>query len=259
MSPVIMARVKYSIQRAEKVGSRSGFTLIEILIVIAIIAVLALVAVVGSKGFVEKGRKVQVMAQFRDFEVGLKMYENDYNRPPIPESKRAEGYDTMYGDPGGLYSTSILVVPLAGMKKEDFPDFPDHGTDEVFDEDQMNRRAEKYLEFPLSLDNKNGIGFKEGSKDGRLYDAWGREVIMVINGGQAMGEGSPPITQGVGPEPGKNDTHLETWGFGVYTDTRPGEQSYVFISYGADGKKGKGAKDYWDVVPYSGSDDVISW
>jgi len=234
---------------ASKKSVYSAFTLVELLVVIAIIAVLALFGVLGSSKFLERGRKIQALSQFRDFEVGLKMYETDYNRPPIPESKRNEGWDTMYSDPGGKYSNSILIAVLAGKDGE----FSAQGSDEVFNARQMNPKQEKYLEFPLSGNKKGGVG-----DDGKLYDPWGREVIVVVNGGQGTNSDNS-ITQGVGTEPGKNDTHLETWGYGAYTETKPREQSYVFISYGADGKKGDNAENYWDLVPYQGSDDVISW
>jgi prepilin-type N-terminal cleavage/methylation domain-containing protein len=226
-----------------------AFTLVELLVVITIIAILALVGVLGSSKIIERGRKIQTVAQFRDFEVGLRMYETDYNRPPIPETKRNEGWDTMYSDPGGKYSNSILIAVLAGEEG----DFPAIGSDEIFNARQMNPKQEKYIEFPFSANRKSGVG-----DDGKLYDPWGREVIVIVNGGQGSIP-DDPITQGVGATPGKNDTHLESWGFGAYTETKPKEQSYVFISYGTDGRKGDNAPNYWDLVPYSGSDDVISW
>ena len=58
---------------------------------------------------------------------------------------------------------------------------------------------------------------------------------------------------------GQNDRRLYTWKLAEYTDTKPFEQSYVFWSYGKDGKKGKGAASVDSVVPYGTSDDVISW
>jgi hypothetical protein len=58
---------------------------------------------------------------------------------------------------------------------------------------------------------------------------------------------------------GQNDRRLHTWGLAEYKETKPKEQSFVFWSYGKDGKKGKNAKSLADVVALSGSDDVISW
>ena len=97
-----------------------GFTLVELLVVIAIVAVLATLSFVGSRRFIENGKKVQAMAQFRDFQTGLALFETDYTKPPIPKSKRDTGWDTIYGDPGGNYTTQFLVSALAGEDK-DYP------------------------------------------------------------------------------------------------------------------------------------------
>jgi prepilin-type N-terminal cleavage/methylation domain-containing protein len=243
-----MTAQTHRIARRAAGRARGGFTLVELLVVIAIIAVLAALSIMISGRFIDSGRKVQALAQFRDFEIGLKSYEVDYNRPPIPESKRPDGDDTMYGDPGGLYSNSILVAVLAGSDG----DFPAQGTSEIFNAREINPRQEVYLTFAPATDGRNGVG-----ADGKLYDPWGREVIVVVNG--MKGERFARIIEGVGSTPGKNDTHLETWNYGAYSDTRPREQSFVFFSYGRDGLKGKGAENFTDIVPYAGSDDVISW
>ena len=58
--------------------------MVELLIVIAIIAVLALVTFTAARRFIESGRKVQALAQFRNVGVGITMFISDYNKPPIP-------------------------------------------------------------------------------------------------------------------------------------------------------------------------------
>lgn len=97
-----------------------AFTLVELLIVIAIIAVLAVLAAVGATRFIESGRKVQALAQFRDFQVGMTLFEGDYQRPPVFKEKRDSGWDTIYGDPGGDLTNQFLVSVLAGDDK-DYP------------------------------------------------------------------------------------------------------------------------------------------
>jgi len=220
-----------------------GFTLIELLIVIAIVAVLALITFMGASRFMEKGKMVQTMAQFRDFEIGMKMFETDYAKPPIPQSKRDTGWDTIYGDPNGNYTNQFLVSALAGEDK----DYPYKGG-ETFSAKNVNPRGEAYMTFPSAPDNKKGVG-----KDGKLYDPWGKEVMIAINGFNA------PNATLVAFNAGQNDRRLHTWKLAEYTETKPFEQSYVFWSYGKDGKKGKGAPGVGDVVPYANSGDVISW
>lgn len=220
-----------------------GFTLVELLVVILIIAVLAVLGFAGSSRFIEKGRKVQALTQFRDFEVGMKMFEVDYNKAPVPKEKRDSGWDTVYGDPGTpKYHNDFLVSVLAGEDK----DYP-YGGDKGFSAKDTNPQGQSYIIFPLALDNKKGVG-----KDGRLYDPWGREVMVAVNAFSAPGQLLLPYNQ---TEPGKNDSRLETFGLGNYTDTKPAEQAYVFWSYGKDGKKGKNANG----GSYAESDDVVSW
>ena len=221
-----------------------GFTLVELLIVIAIVAVLALLGFMGASRFIENGKKVQAMAQFRDFDIGMTMFIGDYQKPPIPQSKRDTGWDTIYGDPDGTYANQFLVSVLAGEDK----DYPARKSDETFSAKSANPRGEPYMIFPFSAENKNGVG-----KDGSLYDPWGREVIDAINGYAKPGATLVPSNTG------ENDSRLYTWGLAEYTDTKPSDQAFVLWSYGKDGKKGKGGAAVGAIVQYAGSGDVKSW
>jgi prepilin-type N-terminal cleavage/methylation domain-containing protein len=222
----------------------SAFTLVELLIVILIVVILAVLVVAGATRFMESGRKVQAMAQFRDFQVGMTLFEGDYQKPPIPQSKRDTGWDTIYGDPGGNYSNQFLVAALAGEDK----DFPYKG--ESFSSKDVNPRNECYMTFPYSPDKKSGVG-----QDGKLYDPWGGEVMVAINGFKSNQSGDELVAF----NNGQNDRRLHTWGLAEYKETKPMEQTYVFWSYGKDKKKGNKAPNNQSVVPLTGSDDVISW
>ncbi len=221
-----------------------GFTLVELLIVIAILAVLAVLSAIGYGRFLESGRTVQALAQFRDFQIGMTMFEGDYRKPPIPSSKRDTGWDTIYGDPGGNYTNQFLISALAGDDK----DYPYGG--ENFSSKEVNPRNESYINFPFAPNNKSGVG-----KDGKLYDPWGREIMVAINGFKSNNDGDTLVDF----NNGQNDRRLHTWGLAEYTDKKPREESFVFWSYGKDGKKGKGAANNQSVVPLAGSDDVVSW
>lgn len=225
--------------------AQKGFTLVELLVVIAIVATLAALSVLGANRFIDSGRKVQALAQFRDFATGMALFENDYTKPPIPQSKRDTGWDTIYGDPGGNYSTQFLVSALAGEDK----DYPYKG--ESFSSKSANPRGDSYMVFPVANEkNRGGVG-----KDGRLYDPWGGEVMIAINGMKSNNSSDTLVPF----NKGQNDLRLHTWGLAEYKETKPKEQSYVFWSYGKDKKKGKNGAGFGKVVPLSGSDDVISW
>jgi prepilin-type N-terminal cleavage/methylation domain-containing protein len=231
------------ISKSRKPSARMGFTLVELLVVIAIIAVLAVLAATGANRFIEGGRKVKCLAQFRDFQVGMTLFEGDYQRPPVPANKKDTGWDTIYGNPNPLYHNDFLVSVLAGEDKE----YPYLGN-VSFSAKQTNPRGESYMVFPLAPDKKSGVG-----SDGILYDPWGREIMVAVNSFNAPGQTLSDFKNG------ENDRRLHTWGLAEYKETKPREQSFVFWSYGKDGKKGKNAPGPGDVVPLKGSDDVISW
>lgn len=218
-----------------------GFTLVEMLIVVVIIIILAVLGFTGAGRLIENARKTQALSQFRDFNVGMTMIQTDYNRIPLPETKRQDGWDTIYGDPGGTYANDFFVSVLAGEDKS----FPYDGG---FQTKDVNPRLEVYMSFPMAPDNRGGVG-----KDGRLYDPWGHQVMIAVNGHQARNKTIVEFNSG------SNDRRLHTWGLAEYTETKPGNEDFVFWSYGKDGKKGKNNPNNQAVVSLKNSDDMISW
>jgi prepilin-type N-terminal cleavage/methylation domain-containing protein len=234
-----MANMKIRTGRPQPVPARQlGFTLVELLVVITIIVALAAIGFLGYSKFIEKGRKVQALAMMRDFESGMAMFITDYTKPPIPRSKRDTGWDTIYGDPGGNYSTQFLVAALAGEDK----DYP--YKDESFSSKDANPRQESYMVFKPAENGRAGV-----SKDGKLMDPWGRELMVAINGLASPGASLVDFNSG------QNDRRLHTWGLAEYSDTKPRDQDYVLWSYGKDGNKGDGSPN----TAYAGTDDVVSW
>ena len=203
----------------------------ELLVVIVIVAVLATLAFMFAGRGILKAQQAKTLQQMRDFGLGIEAFSIDYNRPPIPKSKLDTGYDTIYGDPGGLYGSEIIVGALTG---EDV-DYST-GTDEVFSTRQMNPRGESYMMPIIVDDNRSGVG----REDGKLYDAWGTEVIIAIN--------TPPFESDFSG--GQRDKVLHTWGLAEWTDKKPRFQNYVLLSYGKDGVKSEA---------YAKSDDVANF
>lgn len=210
---------------------RGGFTLVELLVSIAIIVVLAALVILISKRGIDRARSVQCVGQMRDLTTSLHAFAFEYQRPPLPESKRVTGWDTIYGDPGGLYGNEFVVAVLAAGDGEF-----ETNTDEVFIPRDANPRGEVFYTPSYVEEGKYGVN----REDGRLYDPWGRQLMIAVN--------TPPYRRWDGN--GQYDEKLMTWGLAEYLDTEPRDQQFVIWSYGKDGVKAE---------TKAGSDDVISW
>lgn len=242
--------------KSPKRTAKRGFTLTELLVVIGILVVLAGLSFFGASKFIERGKKVQALAQFRDFQIGMELYKTDHQVMPAPPSKQGDGWDTIYSDPHGAnkYGNEFLVSTLVGDGK-----LRVYG-DEDFDASVANPTGEQYIVFPLTtkkIKHEDGsIGYIKGvGEDGVLYDPWGYPVIVAVNSGKGKNMALSDFNGG------RSDKRLHTWGILEYTETKPYEQDCVFASYGKDGLKGDGSAGEKDtaVVPLKGSDDVISW
>ncbi len=210
----------------------------ELLVVITIVAVLALLSFAGATMFIDRGRKVQALSQFRDVSAGLQAYITENQRPPLPQANRDSGEDAVFGVVGGELTNDFIVAALYG----DVSTL--QGFNNQYTQEELNPKRESYLVMPLAPAKKNGMG-----PDAVLYDPWGRPIMIAIN--------APPFQEDNAG--GTKDRLLSTKGFGEYTETRPREQDYVFWAYGKDGKKGKGGASNTAAVPYGNSDDVVSW
>ncbi|BCU78973.1 type II secretion system protein [Luteolibacter sp. LG18] len=217
-----------------------GFTLVELLVVIAIIAVLATLASVAASRAIQKGKQTQALSQFRELSVGLQAFIGEYNRPPLPESARTEGKDTVYSLPTSEEKNNFVMGALMPKDTIHFKDIADKIK-------SVNKNEEEFGSFTLAANKKGGLG-----PDGILYDPWGKEIIIAVN--------APPFQndseEGAG---GVKDRFLDTGKAGEYTDYKPRDQDYVMWTYGKDGKKGNPASDPTKVVGLAGSDDVISY
>jgi prepilin-type N-terminal cleavage/methylation domain-containing protein len=224
-----------------------GFTLVELLVVITIIVALAAMAMLGMPKIIERGRKVQALAQFKELAVGFAGFESENNRPLIPYEQRVAGQDTLYSVPGGKFSNGIVVAVLGGSGGKHAYRVVDFKVKDV------NPREEIYMVFKYAENKSNGVG-----RDGVYYDPWGRPLMMAVNAFKSTNPNAVLVDANP-TTPGKNDSQLDTLGLAVYSDTKPRNESYVIWTYGKDGKKGSEESKGKKLPPYRGSDDVVSW
>ena len=224
-----------------------GFTLVELLVVIVIIGVLAGIAMVETPKFINKGRKVQALTQFKELALGFGAFDSDNNRPLIPRDERIAGQDTVYSTPKSKYSNGIIVAVLGGTSESLRYKIVD------FNIKDINPKEEVYMTFKVSDKKTNGVG-----SDGVYYDPWGKPMMFAVNAFKSTSQNAVLVDFNA-TTPGKNDSRLYTYGLAEYSDTKPNEESYVVWSYGKDGIKGSTKEKGRKLPPFDGADDVASW
>jgi general secretion pathway protein G len=84
--------------KSERLSSRSGFTLLEIMLVVVIIGMLITVAVVKLSGQSEKARLVATRSQIDAYKTALGIYDIDNGMFPSTE----QGLNALIVNPGSL-------------------------------------------------------------------------------------------------------------------------------------------------------------
>jgi prepilin-type N-terminal cleavage/methylation domain-containing protein len=138
-------------------SARRAFTLIEMLVVIGIIGILASLAVPAATGVMKKAKKVKTQAALKDIQLGIKNYQQEYNRYPVRAGSTSE-------EPVALEEGSSLLKVLLGE-----------------DEQKLNPRREVFIEPAMGKNGSGGLTGTEGSYG--LKDSWGEpyQVVMDAN------------------------------------------------------------------------------
>ena len=66
-----------------KKSSHSGFTIVELLIVIVVIAIMAAITIVTYNGIQSRGKNQQIVTAVRAYYTALKAYTIDYGSYPV--------------------------------------------------------------------------------------------------------------------------------------------------------------------------------
>jgi prepilin-type N-terminal cleavage/methylation domain-containing protein len=137
--------------------SAKGFTLIEMLVVIGIIALLATMAVPATNVVMSKVKRVRTQAALKDLTLGIKTYQTEYSRYPVPSGYTSETPVPLSQGAG------VLKILLGGNDMN------------------MNTRGIVFIEPPPA---KNGAGGLTGTQGSYGYmDMWGQPyyIIMDVN------------------------------------------------------------------------------
>ncbi|MDB6136956.1 MAG: xcpT 2 [Verrucomicrobiaceae bacterium] len=125
------------------------------LVVITIIGILAALVGGATSGVMRKAKKVKTQAALKDVVLGVKNYQVEYNRYPLPQGHSSES-------PIPLSAGSTILKILLGNN-----------------ESKMNPREIAYIEPPMGKNGAGGLSGSEGSYE--LDDPWGTPYQLVLD------------------------------------------------------------------------------
>ena len=144
-----------------KSNSLSGFTLVELLVVIAIIAVLAAAGFAGGTAAMNRARKVTAQAAATSVATAIEQFYSDYSALPGTGDSDADNLSTF---PGG---TGIDILKALTGK-----------------DTTQNPRGVRYLslqEAKGTAKPKGGATYDASGTITGLYDPWGRPYYIAID------------------------------------------------------------------------------
>lgn len=111
-------------------AARKGFTLIEILIVVAIIAILASVVLVGLGPTQQAGRDARRLSDLHEVQNGLELY---YNKCGFYPGSAAAGACTSANNPATLgYNDMAAALTGSGLQISSVPSDPTNSTPHLY-------------------------------------------------------------------------------------------------------------------------------
>ncbi len=167
--------------------NRNGFTLLELLVVIAVIAVLAGMLFPAIQSVLERAKKVQAKNDLTQIVTAVNAFYTDYGRYPLPASVTADSSAT-YGPGGSSAENGDLMKELRGISNS------------------LNTRQIVFISPPDAKDQTNPRSGSNTSTGG-YYDPWGTEFAIAMDAdydnqitpnpyGNNNGAGASPLRQG---------------------------------------------------------------
>lgn len=138
---------------------RRGFTLVELLIVIAIIMVLASLGFAGVQVGLRKAKTVQSLNLANNLSQAIQNFYDEYGTLPS-STVTAAPFDT--ASTGGVNVLRVLLAQETGATV-------------------LNTRGITFLNAKTAKGGKSGIDYGSGSTANAMYDAWGEPFYVVFD------------------------------------------------------------------------------
>jgi len=135
-------------------ASRNGFTLIEILIVVAIIAILASIVLVGIGPTEKLGRDSRRVSDLHEVQTALELYYSKCGYYPGDIPSGSGGACTGFTAIGG-YSQLVTVIQGSGLGVNTMPNDPTVGANYYY---AATPTGDSYI-LEAKLENSNGSAF----------------------------------------------------------------------------------------------------
>lgn len=145
--------------------SRSGFTLVELLVVIAIIAVLAAAGFAGGTAAIQKARKVTAQSVASSVESAVESFYSDYSALPDPTGTATDDNTPPYTTDTGP-GVDLLNI-LAGKESTT----------------SQNDRKIRYLSLKEGKGGRDGADYAANGSFTGLFDPWGEPYSIVLDYG----------------------------------------------------------------------------
>jgi prepilin-type N-terminal cleavage/methylation domain-containing protein len=166
--------------------TKSGFSLIELLVVMVVIAVLLSLLFPVFSGVQERAKKVQARNDLTQIVTAVNAYETEYGKYPLPTAFSGAEYDV--GGASGS-STKGLFDALRGL------------------DPLSNPRQIVFINPPDAKDPARPRAGMASAADGQFYDPWGRPYAIRIDAdynetvtnpyGNNNGAGVDPLRQSI--------------------------------------------------------------
>ena len=224
---------------------RSGFTLIEILVVVAIIIMLAAVLLVSFSGVFSKSKEAQTKTTIETLKANIESYQARWGIPP-PSSLNELGLLTGYPALANPNKDNVGIESLVLARRSKREQGPYLDVPLLNDEKRRaNLDVDTVLEAAIGPD---ALDLEEGSARDlfEIVDAWGNPLVYIDIKTVRMGDFQYDVTLADGNRTTINATECADALRHPVTGQYP--TSYVIWSFGEDG-----------INNYGRGDDITSW